>query len=96
MRRPFALVTGIVLAATVWCHPSNAQTLQKIRVTIPVPVFTFFPLYYGQENGFFAKEGLDVETISTNGDGPDVDSLIAGSVQFTIACLCHMSKENRC
>ncbi len=85
MRRQFQSIIGLGgrSIAFLWMHPSHAQNLQKIRVTIPVPVFTFFPLYFGQENGFFAKEGLDVETISTNGDGPDVDSLIAGSVQFT-------------
>jgi NitT/TauT family transport system substrate-binding protein len=85
MRRLFVstVAIGITLSAFVWSHSLHAQNLQKVRVTIPVPVFTFFPLYFGQENGFFAKEGLDVETISTNGDGPDVDALIAGSVQFT-------------
>ena len=85
MRRLFVLfaVSGLVLTALASPTPLRAQTLQKIRVTIPVPVFTFFPLYFGQEKGFFAKEGLDVETIATNGDGPDVDALIAGSVQFT-------------
>lgn len=73
MRRQFESIIGLgVVVAFLWMHPSHAQNLQKIRVTIPVPVFTFFPLYFGQENGFFAKEGLDVETISTNGDGPDV------------------------
>jgi NitT/TauT family transport system substrate-binding protein len=85
MRRLFVstVAIGITLSAFAWSHSLHAQNLQKVRVTIPVPVFTFFPLYFGQENGFFAKEGLDVETISTNGDGPDVDALIAGSVQFT-------------
>jgi NitT/TauT family transport system substrate-binding protein len=85
MRRLFGLfsIVGFVLAAFTPTTSLHAQTLQKIRVTIPVPVFTFFPLYFGQEQGFFAKEGLDVETVSTNGDGPDVDALISGSVQFT-------------
>ena len=85
MRRLFVstVAIGITLSAFAWSHSLHAQNLQKVRVTIPVPVFTFFPLYFGQENGFFAKEGLDVETIATNGDGPDVDALIAGSVQFT-------------
>jgi NitT/TauT family transport system substrate-binding protein len=85
MRRLFASIVaiGLALTALTWPHSASAQNLQKLRVTIPVPVFTFFPLYFAQENGYFAKEGLDVETISTNGDGPDVDALIAGSVQFT-------------
>src|SRR5262245_30814387 len=85
MRVVLALIVsvGVALFTLIWSQPAHAQDLQKLRVTIPVPVFTFFPLYFAQENGYFAKEGLDVETISTNGDGPDVDALIAGSVQFT-------------
>ena len=31
------------------------------------------------------RKGFEVEIISTSGDGPDVDALIAGSVQFTIS-----------
>ncbi|MEP9379902.1 ABC transporter substrate-binding protein [Aquabacter sp. CN5-332] len=64
---------------------AHAQQLEKIKVTIPVAAIIFFPLFNGQANGFFAKEGLDVEVISTNGDGPDVDALISGSVQFTVS-----------
>lgn len=78
-------VALVALSLAVAPSPGAAQTLEKIRVTIPAPVFNFFPLYYGQEKGIFAKEGLDVETTSTNGDGPDVDALIAGSVQFTVS-----------
>ena len=59
--------------------------LQKIRVTIPVPVLPFYPLYVARDHGDFAKQGLDVEIITTSGDGPDVDALIAGSVQFTVS-----------
>ena len=54
MRRNFYLIVGIAvaIAATVLYSPIHAQTLQKVRVTIPVPVFTFFPLYFGQETVF--------------------------------------------
>ena len=77
-----AVAIFFALSLLAWSVPSRAADLEKIRVTIPVPVFTFFPLYFGEEHGFFAKEGLSVETISTNGDGPDVDAVIAGSAQF--------------
>ena len=77
-----AVAIFFALSSLAWSVPSRAADLEKIRVTIPVPVFTFFPLYFGEEHGFFAKEGLSVETISTNGDGPDVDAVIAGSAQF--------------
>jgi NitT/TauT family transport system substrate-binding protein len=61
-----------------------AQTLKKISVTVPQTAPVFFPLWYGEEQGFFAKQGLTVQVISTNGDGPDVDAVIAGSAQFAL------------
>jgi NitT/TauT family transport system substrate-binding protein len=54
-------------------------------VTVPTPSMMFYPLYYGQEKGHFPKEGIDVEVIVTNGDGPDVDAVISGSVQFAVS-----------
>jgi len=73
---------ALVLAAS----PAVAQaSLKKIKITIPVPAFGFYPLYVGVDQGFFAKEGYDVEIISTAGDGPDVDALIAGSVDFSLS-----------
>jgi NitT/TauT family transport system substrate-binding protein len=64
---------------------ASAQTLKKIKVTIPVPAFGFYPLYVGVDEGYFAKEGYDVEIVSTAGDGPDVDALISGSVEFSLS-----------
>ena len=66
-------------------EPAPAQERQKIRVTVPTPSMMFYPLYYGQEKGHFPKEGMDVEVIVTNGDGPDVDAVISGSVQFAVS-----------
>jgi NitT/TauT family transport system substrate-binding protein len=77
-----ALVSATIIATP---EPAAAQALKKIKVTIPVPAFGFYPLYAGVDQGFFAKEGYDVEIISTAGDGPDVDALIAGSVQFSLS-----------
>jgi NitT/TauT family transport system substrate-binding protein len=62
-----------------------ADDLKKIKVTIPVEAFVFYALHAAQDQGYFKKEGLDVEIVSTNGDGPDVDALISGSVQFTVS-----------
>lgn len=76
-----ALAGGLALGAT----QASAQTppLQKLRMAIPVPALVFYPIYVAQDKGFFAAEGIEMEVISTQGDGPDVDALIAGSVQFT-------------
>jgi NitT/TauT family transport system substrate-binding protein len=63
----------------------TAQPVKQLRVTIPVIGMNFLPLFVAVDKGLFAKEGFDVEITSTSGDGPDVDALIAGSVQFTIS-----------
>ncbi len=77
-----APILALILAAV---QPATAQSLQKLHVTIPTPSIVMFPLYWAQDQGLFARQGLDVEIVSTNGDGPDVDALIAGSVEFTIS-----------
>ncbi len=64
---------------------TTAQALKPLRVTIPVIGMNFLPLFVAADKGMFAKEEFQVEIIPTSGDGPDVDALIAGSVQFTIS-----------
>jgi NitT/TauT family transport system substrate-binding protein len=77
-----ALVAGAVLAVPAL---AGAQVLQKIQVTIPTPSVLFYPLYYAEDKGIFAKQGLSVEVVSTNGDGPDVDAVISGNVPFAVS-----------
>jgi NitT/TauT family transport system substrate-binding protein len=75
------LVAAVVVGAP---GLAAAQALEHIKITIPSPTIVFYPLYYAQEKGLFAKEGLDAEIIVTNGDGPDVDAVISGSAQFAV------------
>lgn len=76
-------ILAAALAATSSSALAQAKPLQKLRMTIPVPALVFYPIYVAQDRGFFADEGIEMEVVSTQGDGPDVDALIAGSVQFT-------------
>src|SRR5687768_5972592 len=80
--RTLLLVSGTVVTL---CNAAVAQTPTKLRVTLPVIGMNFLPLLFAADKGHFAKEGLEVEIIPTSGDGPDVDALIAGSVQFTVS-----------
>ncbi|MGC1780120.1 MAG: ABC transporter substrate-binding protein [Xanthobacteraceae bacterium] len=57
----------------------------KVRVAIPVNALFFMPLFVAADEGIFKAHDLDVEIISTNGDGPDIDALIADSVQFAVS-----------
>jgi len=83
--RTALLAVSIAALLTGAPAPGEAQERQKIKVTVPTPSMMFYPLHYGQAKGFFPKEGMDVEVISTNGDGPDVDAVISGSVQFAVS-----------
>src|SRR5277367_1548699 len=85
MRAVGWLAAGILCGALVFGASAEAQTLKKLRVTIPVPAMVFYPLYVAADQGFFAKQGDEFEIISTAGDGPDIDALISGSVDFTIS-----------
>src|SRR5262252_9888611 len=84
MRSIVRLAAGFLLSL-VLAAPGATQTLKPLRVTIPVIGMNFLPLFVAADKGLFAKEGFEVEIISTSGDGPDVDALIAGSVQFTVS-----------
>jgi NitT/TauT family transport system substrate-binding protein len=85
MSRKILIALLAAAVAAGWAHGASAQPTKKLRVTIPVIGMNFLPLFVAADKGLFAKEGFDVEIIPTSGDGPDVDALITGSVQFTIS-----------
>ncbi len=74
-----ALLAGMIAAPVA----ALGQEIKSLRITIPVTSFTFYPVFVAQDKGFFKKHGLDFEIVVTQGDGPDVDALLAGSVEFT-------------
>jgi ABC-type nitrate/sulfonate/bicarbonate transport system substrate-binding protein len=80
-----AVLLAVLAAALAVPIAARAQERQKIKITVPTVSTIFYPLYFGQDKGIFAKENMDIEVISTNGDGPDVDAVISGSAQFAIS-----------
>jgi NitT/TauT family transport system substrate-binding protein len=74
---------GVSAATLMLVTDVAAATMQKSRMTIPVHALAFYSIYVAQDKGFFTAQGLDMEVIATQGDGPDVDALISGSVDFT-------------
>jgi NitT/TauT family transport system substrate-binding protein len=80
-----AILLAVLAAALAVPIAARAQERQKIKITVPTVSTIFYPLYFGQDKGIFAKENMDIEVISTNGDGPDVDAVISGSAQFAIS-----------
>ena len=83
--RAAMFTVSIAVLACVAGSDVRAQERQKLKITVPTISTIFYPLYYGQDHGIFAKENIEIEVISTNGDGPDVDAVISGSAQFAIS-----------
>lgn len=83
MKRLVAIGTAATVAF-VLALSSPSHAAGKIRVTIPAPGTVFMPIFWAVDKGVFAKHGLEAEIVMTGGDGPDVDALIAGSVQFSV------------
>ena len=61
----------------------RAQSLKKIKMTIPVIAHSMLPVFLAQNRNYFADEKLEIEVNSTNGGGPDIRALIAGDVDFS-------------
>jgi ABC-type nitrate/sulfonate/bicarbonate transport system substrate-binding protein len=56
----------------------------RFYVSIPGPTLSYAPLYYGQEKGFFAQQGLDLQVLVVRGV-IGVSSLMSGEIDVT----CH-------
>ena len=81
MRRAIAAVfLGVLLSAGL---AGQAEPAQKVRLTMPVTALSMTPVYVAKTKGYFAEEGLDVETTTTGGGGPDIIALIAGEADFS-------------
>src|SRR5512147_1464478 len=51
-----ALLCFFLFAALCTTRAAGAE---RFYISIPGPALSYVPLYYGQEKGFFAQEGLD-------------------------------------
>lgn len=81
MKKLLILLTAILLAGASGAAAQDT----KLRMTIPANSLFFLPLFVAVDEGIFKRNGIEMEVVITQGDGPDVDALIAGSVQFTIS-----------
>ena len=76
------LVRTIFLALILSSGQSTAA--ERFFISIPGPTLSYVPLYYGQEKGFFAQEGLDLQVLVVRGI-VGVSSLMSGEIDVT----CH-------
>src|SRR3990172_7165108 len=57
---------------------------ERFNISIPGPTLSYVPLYYAQEKGIFAQEGLDLHVLAVRGV-IGVSSLMSGEIDVT----CH-------
>lgn len=74
-------VAGPVLAA---CGSVEADGARRVIVTQAVNSLAYAHNYIAQRMGFYAEQRLRVETVVTDGGGPDVQAVLADSAEFTI------------
>ena len=68
----------------VYPRQPRATAAERFYISIPGPTLSYVPLYYGQERGFFAQEGLDLQVLVVRGI-VGVSSLMSGEIDVT----CH-------
>lgn len=79
-------VIGAVLLAVVMTLPLAAVAADKVRVAIGQKgLWDTMVTIHGIEEGFFAKEGLDVKVTWTRGGAETLQAVITGSVDFAFA-----------
>src|ERR1044071_3342142 len=100
MAHPYRLVAAFLLIFLFQARSGSAA--EKFYISIPGPTLSYLPLYYGQEKGFFAQEGLDLQVLVVRGI-VGVSSLMSGEIDvtchagsgFSAACAACQSKSFR-
>ena len=83
MNRIRSLTVTLLLALGFVVH-RPVLAAERFYISIPGPTLSYVPLYYGQERGFFAQEGLDLQVLVVRGV-VGVSSLMSGEIDVT----CH-------
>jgi ABC-type nitrate/sulfonate/bicarbonate transport system substrate-binding protein len=82
MRWPSRLLFCLLIASGI--QKSTAIGAERFYISIPGPTLSYTHLYYGQEKGMFAQEGLDLQVLVVRGI-IGVSSLMSNEVDAT----CH-------
>ncbi len=82
-RRMTGFVRLLAIASFVLAGARVAHANELVRVGKAQGIaWTFLPVDVGVAQGFFAKQGLDVEISSLGGDAKVQQALAAGSIEF--------------
>src|SRR5712675_3524265 len=77
------IVIGLLAVAASVVAPADAA--EKLRVGKAVPeAFSFVPLDVGMRKGFFAKNGLEIESIAFTGDARMQQAMASDSLDVAL------------
>lgn len=79
-----AVVVVALIGYFVYAQTRGPQELQKITIAQAYEVFLYAPLYVAEEQGFFEKQGLDVNITTAGGDEKSFAALLSGDAQFAV------------
>ncbi|MCB5364328.1 ABC transporter substrate-binding protein [Pusillimonas sp. CC-YST705] len=77
----------IIVSAVAGCvlsGPALAQEKAKLRVSV-IPIVDVAPLYAAQKQGYFAEEGLEVDTAPVSGGAAGIPGLVGGAYDFAFS-----------
>jgi ABC-type nitrate/sulfonate/bicarbonate transport system substrate-binding protein len=77
-------LVGVALLLVFFGIFGRGTAAERFYISIPGPTLSYVPLYYGQDKGFFAQEGLDLQVLVVRGI-VGVSSLMSGEIDVT----CH-------
>ncbi len=80
---PFSITVGVMLASDLIGSPPMWAASTVVKMSQPTEALSFLTVYAARANGFFEDEGITLELIIMQGGGPELQALIAGSVDFS-------------
>lgn len=95
MRLKQCLLGAALLSALISAASAQEQKLTPFKVGMSDAVNTVLPLWMAQAGGFFAKQGLQVELINTNGGSRGAAELQAGRLDLMRVGLSSVVQANR-
>src|SRR5262249_49262119 len=79
------VVAALTLATGAMILAAPAGAAEKLRVGKAVPeAFSFVPLDIGMRKGFFAKQGLEIESIAFAGDARMQQAMASDSLDIAL------------
>lgn len=76
------IICMAALAALLFSASVQASQPTKVKVTEAIHGIFFLPLYLAQSQGFFARQGLEVEIVTTEAGPLAMQALLSGEAQF--------------